>query len=552
LLREDNPLSSRVIVNRLWNHVFGRGLVASADNFGRLGKEPSHPELLDSLAIDFRKGGWAMKPFVKELVMSRTFRSDSDSPAANGGRDPENLQLAYFTPRRLDAEAILDTINAVAKGGGEPRAMFRPVIRNQLDPFLSTFNFPVPTSTVGDRDLTNVPAQALALMNGKEVEQAAKAWSQRVVGERSTPEERVEQLFLQAYARPPSSEERVACLNYLDGQAADDSGALRTKHAEQVAALAALHKMRAELLAPVKGRLQVEVDGRNAAATRDRKPVDLKPIGRWDFAGDARDAVGGMDGVLHGAAKVEDGALVLAGGCMMTSALSQKLGEKTLEVLVQLDSITQRAGGAMTVQTLDGATFDSVVFAEAAAGEWMAGSNNLARTESFGGAREEEAGERPVRMVIVYHGDGRIESYRDGKLYGKSYRKGGLHRYGEGKAQVVFGLRHGGGPQEGRMLTGRVFEARLYDRALTADEVAAADSGVMLEVVTSEMVEQSLAESQRAELVALDAKMAPLTAAIAKLDRELAAQEGARAGAGDAYYRLAHALLNSKELIYVH
>lgn len=552
ILREDNPLTSRVIVNRLWNHVFGRGLVASADNFGRLGKEPSHPALLDSLAIDFRNGGWAMKPFVKQLVMSRTFRSDSASPAANGVRDPENLQLAHFTPRRLEAEAILDTINAVAKGGGVQRAMFRPVIRNRLDPFLSTFNFPVPITTVGDRDLTNVPAQALALMNGKEVEQAAREWSGRVVRERATPEARVELLFLQAYARLPSPEERAACLAYLEGKAPDESGPLRVKHAEQSAELVALNKERAEMLAPVRATLQLEVDERNAAATRDRKSVDLKPIGRWDFTGDARDAVGGMDGVLHGEAKIEDGALVLAGGCMMTPPLPQNLGEKTLEVLVQMDPITQRAGGAMTVQLLDGGVFDSVVFAERDAGEWMAGSNGFARTEPFGGAREEEAGERPVRIVIVYHGDGRIEGYRDGKRYGKSYRKSALQRYGEGQAQVVFGLRHGGEPQVGRMLTGRIFEARLYDRALTAEEVLTAESGFVMEVVNSGMVEKALSDSQRNQLVALDAKIASLTAAIAELDRQLAARDGAQAASGDAYYRLAHALLNSKELIYVH
>jgi hypothetical protein len=227
ILREDNPLAARVMVNRLWNHVFGRGLVASADNFGRLGKEPSHPELLDSLAVDFRESGWVMKPLVKRLVMSRTFRSGSSSPAANVDRDPENLQLSYFSPRRLDAEAILDSIRQVATGKDVERAIYRSVIRNRLDPFLSIFNYPVPTSTVGVRNLTNVPAQALALMNGREVQEAAREWSKRVVRENETSEGRVEQLFLEAYARPPSSEELATCLKFLEGDAADDGVSLR-------------------------------------------------------------------------------------------------------------------------------------------------------------------------------------------------------------------------------------------------------------------------------------------------------------------------------------
>ena len=106
IVGKGNTLTTRVIVNRLWHHVFGRGLVASADNFGRLGSKPSHPGLLDYLAMDFRENGWLMKRTVRQLVMSRAFRSASTVPAANRGKDDANLQLAYYTPRRLDAEAI--------------------------------------------------------------------------------------------------------------------------------------------------------------------------------------------------------------------------------------------------------------------------------------------------------------------------------------------------------------------------------------------------------------------------------------------------------------
>jgi hypothetical protein len=551
ILSEDNPLTARVIVNRLWNHVFGRGIVASSDNFGRLGKEPSHPALLDHLAIDFRAGGWAMKPLVKRLVMSRAFRSASRAPAANGERDPENFHLAYFPPRRLDAEAILDTINQLATGGGG-RAIYRKVQRNSLDPFLSTFNFPVPTSTVGDRNLTNVPAQALTLMNGKEVMQAARDWSKRIVRDHQTPGARVEQFFLEAYARPPSPEESAACLTYLQGEVPDDTGSLRAEHTRLQAELAQLTQERAAVIAPVRAKLQAEVDLRNAVAAEDRKPVDLEPMGRWDFDDDARDAIGGMHGTLRGKATVEGGALVLNGGCMMTSPLPGNLAEKSLEVLVQLDPIGQRGGGAMTVQTLNGGTFDSLVFAEADAGQWLAGSNNFARTEGFDGPQERLGAERPVRITLVYHADGRIEGYRDGEPYGKPSKKGSLQRYGEGQGQILFGLRHGTDPQSGRMLIGRIFEARLYDRALTANEVAAAASGTLKEIVTEEMLQKVLSESQKTELAGMAAKIEPLTTSIDKLNRDLLAQDSARAETGDPYFRLAHALLNSKELIYVH
>ena len=166
MVSEGNSLTTRVIVNRLWHHTFGRGLVASADNFGRLGKEPSHPELLDYLAADFRENGWSMKRTVRQLVMSRTFRSASIEPAANAGKDSENLQLAYYTPRRLDAEAVLDTIRFVSANDIGQRAIYTSQKRNGLNPFLFAFNYPIPTSTVGVRNVTNVPAQAPMLMNG--------------------------------------------------------------------------------------------------------------------------------------------------------------------------------------------------------------------------------------------------------------------------------------------------------------------------------------------------------------------------------------------------
>ena len=223
MMHQQNTLTPRVIVNRLWHHTFGRGIVASADNFGRLGKEPTHPELLDYLASDLRDNAWSMKHTIKQLVMSRTFRSASSASESSAQKDPSNLYLAYYTPRRLDAEAILDTIRFVSRNDIEQRAVYTRAKRNSLNPFLKAFNYPIPISTVGVRNLTNVPAQALTLMNGEITKQSATQWSQRLMAipQLKTDEERIQAMFKQAYSREARPEELAACLSYLAGDADD-------------------------------------------------------------------------------------------------------------------------------------------------------------------------------------------------------------------------------------------------------------------------------------------------------------------------------------------
>jgi hypothetical protein len=160
-----------------------------------------------------------MKRLVREMVMSRAFRSASFSPVANGDKDPENLRLAYFTPRRLDAEAILDSIRFVAANGTPERAVYAPMRRNDLDSFLTTFNLPIPISTVGTRNSTNVPAQALTLMNGRTAGDAAREWARRVRENRglATPEAKIDAIFMQAYARRATPAETAACLEFIAG-----------------------------------------------------------------------------------------------------------------------------------------------------------------------------------------------------------------------------------------------------------------------------------------------------------------------------------------------
>jgi len=215
IVGKTNTLKSRVLVNRLWGYVFGRGIVSTTDNFGRLGKEPTHPELLDYLALDFEKNGWSIKYALRQMVTSRTFRSASTAPLGVADKDPENLYLSHYPPRRLDAEAIMDSINTLARDEFE-RGVYLTVIRNQLDPFLTTFNLPVPTTTVSSRDSTNVPAQALSMMNGEFVQNASEQWAEsvKVATKGQSMESQIGALFLDAFARSPNETELETLSEY--------------------------------------------------------------------------------------------------------------------------------------------------------------------------------------------------------------------------------------------------------------------------------------------------------------------------------------------------
>ena len=247
-----NPLSARVAVNRIWHHVFGRGLVPSVDNFGALGDRPSHPELLDDLADRFVRGGWSLKRLVRELVLSSTFRMASTSSPEAEAADPDNRLLHRMPVRRLEAEAIRDAILAVSgrlegrMGGpgvevyltpfmdnytdsyGRPKAsgpldgdgrrsLYLKVRRNFPTPILAAFDMPQPLVTSGRRDVSNVPAQALILMNDPFVVQQARRWAVRVLAIQGLDaSSRVRRMYLEAYSRPPTETERQAALRFLD------------------------------------------------------------------------------------------------------------------------------------------------------------------------------------------------------------------------------------------------------------------------------------------------------------------------------------------------
>jgi hypothetical protein len=232
-----NPLTARVFVNRVWLYLFGEGLVRTPDDFGHLGETPSHPELLDYLAARFMAEGWSLKKLVKVLVSSATWRQASIATDRAVDVDPENRLWHHMPLGRLEAEAIRDSILAVS--GRLDTSLYGPPVdpyRTATDPakrlfcgpldgdgrrsiytkmtlmepprFLALFNQPIPKLTTGRRDVTNVPDQALALLNDPFVISMAEQWSQRVVKDGATsPDERVRQMFATALARPPAADE---------------------------------------------------------------------------------------------------------------------------------------------------------------------------------------------------------------------------------------------------------------------------------------------------------------------------------------------------------
>ena len=239
-----DPFVPRVMVNRIWHHLFGRGIVASVDNFGVLGEAPTHPELLDYLADQFVKDGWSVKKTIRTLVLSSAYRMSSHPTDADKD-DPQNLLLHRARLRRLEGEAIRDAMLSVSgrldlkmygpsvpvhltpflEGRGRPadgpldgdgrRSLYIAVRRNFLSPMMLAFDTPSPFSTVGRRTVSNVPAQALILMNDPFVHQQAEVWAKRVIGQGGSDKERITRMYLAAFSRPPTDVEMSACLDFL-------------------------------------------------------------------------------------------------------------------------------------------------------------------------------------------------------------------------------------------------------------------------------------------------------------------------------------------------
>jgi hypothetical protein len=245
----DNPLTARVMVNRVWLHLFGRGLVPTPDNFGNAGLPPSHPELLDHLAASFVAEGWSVKKLIRSIVLSRAYQLSARHDARNYEIDPDNELVWRMSKRRVDAEVLRDSILAVSGqletappegspvalagdgytrggfggrfGGGPPdarskhRSVYLPVVRDQPLESLSLFDFADPNMVIAQRATTSVPAQGLYLLNNPFVMRQADAAADRLLKEGADDNERIRIAYLRFLGRPPSEREARATRDFL-------------------------------------------------------------------------------------------------------------------------------------------------------------------------------------------------------------------------------------------------------------------------------------------------------------------------------------------------
>lgn len=545
-----NPLTDRVIVNRLWHHVFGNGLVGTLDNFGRLGEKPSHSELLDWLAATFRSEGGSMKTMLRRLLLTDAFARSSTAIAEAATKDPENRLLSHWTVRRVEAEAVRDSMLALSgelapELYGEPvagndarRSIYVQVIRNRLDPLLTTFDAPVPAATRGKRDSTNVPAQSLALLNDPAVQKWARSWARRSA--ELDDASRVELMLREATGREPGAEEVRGALDYLEASRSQGSQ-MREQYEQKLASRARLHTELETLLKPVRERLE-------SGAVTVTAATDLpRPLAEWDFQQSANDLVGALHLHLEGGAKLEDGALVLDGNKSLARSdpLPKSLKAKTMEAWVQLADLEQGGGGVMTVQDRRGDVFNAIVYGEKFAGQWLAGSDHHRRTQSLEAAQEQEAKDRPVHIAMVWAADGTITAYRNGVQYGRSYRAEEITEFTGGDAEVLLGCRHGT-PSGGRLLRGKILRARLYDQALSGEALARSRWLEPVRLTQQEVIAKLAGQDQAAAAV--------LQRQGEELDTELRTMESRVrqfAEPDHAWASLALALFNLKEFVYL-
>ncbi len=249
ITKSDNPLTARVMANRIWGHLFGHAIVASVDNFGTTGEKPTHPELLDHLAAQFMHDGWSVKSLIRSIMLSSAYQQSAAFDKAKYAIDPDNHNLWRQNQRRLEAEAIRDAMLAASgkinlappvasialdfpetplgAGGGRfnfgelisntsHRSVYLPILRNMLPEALDVFDFADNANVTGQRDVTTVAPQALYMLNNTFVIHMAQAMTDRIATARlPTDAARVEMAYKLTLGRPASSTERDRALNYI-------------------------------------------------------------------------------------------------------------------------------------------------------------------------------------------------------------------------------------------------------------------------------------------------------------------------------------------------
>jgi mono/diheme cytochrome c family protein len=249
LTHAEHPLTSRVLVNRVWHYLFGAGIVRTVDNFGFSGEPPSHPELLDQLTIEFVQNGWSVKKLIRQIVLSRTYRQSSTFSEKAFQVDPDNRLLWRVPKRRLDAEAIRDAMLSVSGelnsnrpagslvgsvigdrpisligldrnipadlDGSLHRSVYLPVLRDRLPDVLDLFDFAEPSLVTGARETTNVPVQSLYLMNSPFVISRAESLANRLASE-DNDESRIQEAFRLCFSREADAEELQLAKSFFE------------------------------------------------------------------------------------------------------------------------------------------------------------------------------------------------------------------------------------------------------------------------------------------------------------------------------------------------
>jgi hypothetical protein len=246
IAHQNNPLTARVFANRVWHHLFGRGIVRTVDNFGETGERPTNPALLNHLAARFISNGWSVKKLIREIILSRSYQMSSSHHAANAKADPDNTLFWKMNQKRLDAESMRDGMLATAgqlnpspyqgsvltQVGGvnlgrslanltklqntefDHRSVYLPVARQAVPEILKAFDFAEPSIMVGRREITTVPTQALFLLNSDFVTKQAGAMAERVLragNERAC----IDLAFQLAFARAATPAEQASTAAFL-------------------------------------------------------------------------------------------------------------------------------------------------------------------------------------------------------------------------------------------------------------------------------------------------------------------------------------------------
>jgi hypothetical protein len=234
IVSEGGALAARVIVNRIWMHHFGAGLVDTPSNFGAEGSRPTHPQLLDDLAARFVASGWSLRWLHREIVLSSAYRQSSAHDVRKHAADPDNRWLGRMNRRRLEVEAWRDSMLTVSgtldrRVGGAPqelsdpnnrrRTVYGTVKRRELNDLLRLHDFPDPTTHSASRIATTTPLQQLFVLNGPFVQQQAAVLAKRVQAEASGNEERVRRVYQLLFGREPGGIEMTLAKEFLSDPA---------------------------------------------------------------------------------------------------------------------------------------------------------------------------------------------------------------------------------------------------------------------------------------------------------------------------------------------